>query len=362
MRIVVVGGGASGMMAAISAAEEGAFVTLLEKNEKLGKKIYITGKGRCNVLNLCEKEKFFENVVTNPKFLYSPIYKLPPAKLYEMFESWGLKLNLERGNRVFPASNKASDVTNTLEGKMRQLGVEIVLQCEVKSIKKIESGFLISTNDKTYECDRVIIATGGVSYPVTGSTGDGVRFAKSFGLKTVEWKPALCALNTIEDVSSLEGLSLLNVELSAVHQRKTIGKFFGEMLFTKKGLSGPIALSLSSLINRLSGVELYLDLKPALDNSTLDNRLLREFSDKNRKVLKSVLRSLMPARLVDYVANHAGISPEKSTSEITKEERKKLLEALKKLKFTLKELAPFTEAIVSSGGVSVAEIKPTMEA
>ncbi|HKL94531.1 MAG TPA: NAD(P)/FAD-dependent oxidoreductase [Clostridia bacterium] len=361
MRIAIVGGGASGMLASIILAKFGAEVVLFEKNEKLGKKIYITGKGRCNLTNLCSPDEFLKNVVSNPKFLFSAIHKFSPNDCFDYFESLGLPLVIERGNRVFPASQKASDVTKTLEREMKRLGVKVKLDTEVKAISEAKFGYDIITQNEKLNFSKVIIATGGLSYPSTGSTGDGMKFAKMLGHKVIEPRQALVQILTDEDVSSLEGLSLKNVTLTAFSADKIIASEFGEMLFTKRGLSGPIALTLSSLINRLSYITLKLDLKPALDNNTLDLRLLREFKESQNCKLQTVMHKLLPSRLVDFVLNFVNLDGDKVVNEISREERMRLLLGLKGLEFKFKKLGGFEEAVITSGGVSVLDLKPTME-
>ena len=360
MKIAVIGGGASGMMSAITAAKNGAEVTLIEKNEKLGKKIYITGKGRCNVLNFCSPDEFLSNVVNNEKFMFSAINKFSPYDAYAFFDKL-LPLKIERGNRVFPESDKSNDVNKALERALKDCGVKIVLNCNVTAICDDENAYIVKTEKGEFFADRVIVATGGKSYPSTGSTGDGYKFAKSFGLNVIEPKPALCAIITKQSVKQIEGITLKNVELSAYKGDKRIRSEFGEMLFTSNGVSGPISLTLSSYIGRLSGVRLKLDFKPSLSVEQLDNRLLRELADTNRKVLKSVVRSLLPERLVAYVLKECSLSGEKPLAQVTKEDRQKLVSVLKGLIFDVKELAPFEQAIITSGGVDVKCLTPQME-
>lgn len=362
MKIVVIGGGASGMMSAIYASRAGAEVVLLEKNEKLGKKIYITGKGRCNVTNDCEVEDFLDNVVHGGKFLRSAIYSFTPADTMEMFEKAGLPLVTERGNRVFPLSQKSNDVIKTLQKEMEKAGVDIRLKTEVKEIRTDGNSFRVFTPWENISCDKVIVATGGVSYPSTGSTGDGYKFARNLGHKVVEPVPALAPLQTVEDVKCLEGLSLKNVRLTAYNGNgKEIADDFGEMLFTGRGLSGPIALTVSSYINRAEKVRFTLDLKPALDENKLEARLLRDFEERKNLDIKNATRALMPERLNSYVLKAAGIAENKKVNSVTKEERNRLLNALKNLPFTLKRLAPFEEAIVTAGGVDIKDVTPHME-
>lgn len=362
MKVCVIGGGASGMMSAIFLARGGIDVVLLEKNEKLGKKLYITGKGRCNVTNACSTQEFLTQVVRGEKFLRSALYGFTPADTMDFFEGIGLKLVVERGNRVFPLSQKSSDVIKVLEHEMKRHGVDIHLNCEVKDIKKKGERFSVDCNEGNIDCDIVIVATGGISYPSTGSTGDGYIFAKSFGHKIVEPRQALVPLILKQDVSSLQGISLKNVNLTAYNSNgKTISSEFGEMLFTRNGVSGPIVLTMSSLINRYSGIRLSLDLKPAIDSKTLDARLLREFESRKNQDIKNVTRAILPDRLNVFVLKRAGIDISKKVNSITKDERAILVATVKNLEFDVKGLAPFTEAVVTSGGVELKDLKPTCE-
>ena len=366
MKTIVVGGGASGLMSAYASASKGNQVVLLEKNEKLGKKIYITGKGRCNLTNNVSVNDFMNNVVSNPKFLYSALNSFSPEKTYEFFENNGLKLKVERGNRVFPQSDKASDVTKCLEKVLLANNVDFRLGVEVKEIL-VKNGkvFGVKTDKSTIECDNVIIATGGVSYPLTGSTGDGLRFASTLGHNITDLKPALVGLDLVgEDYKDLQGLSLKNVNLTVKNGNKTIYSDFGEMLFTHFGISGPIVLSCSSVINRqkLSDLKLYIDLKPALSVELLDQRLIRELSLCPIKSIYNVMPSLLPKSMIDLILTRAELNGRKKCSEITKVERQALINVLKNLEFSIKNLRPIEEAIVTSGGVSVKEINPkTME-
>lgn len=362
MKIVVVGGGASGMLSAIYSARAGADVILLEKNDKLGKKIYITGKGRCNVTNDCEVDDFLGNVVHGSKFLRSALYSFTPTNTMEFFEDAGLPLVTERGNRVFPLSQKSNDVIKTLATEMQKAGVDVRLRTEVKEIKVDGNSFRVCTPWESIACDKVIVATGGVSYPSTGSTGDGHKFASTLGHKVVGVVPALAPLQTIEDVKCLEGLSLKNVTLTSYDGNgKILAEEFGEMLFTGRGLSGPIALTSSSYINRAEKVRFTLDLKPALDMDKLEARLLRDFEERKNFDIKNATRALLPDRLNSYVLKVAKIPENKKVNSVTKEERNRLLNALKNLPFTLKRLAPFEEAIVTAGGVDIKDVTPQME-
>lgn len=350
------------MMASIVLARGGVEVALVEKNEKFGKKLYITGKGRCNLTNDCELDDMFANVVHGERFLRSSLYGFTPQDTMAFFEDSGLKLVVERGNRVFPFSQKSSDVIKTLQIEIANLKVKTYLGTEVKEIKKNADGFKVVTPWESLECDKVVVATGGMSYPSTGSTGDGYAFARAFGLKIVEPRQALVPIIVKQNVSALQGISLKNVNLCAIDENgKEIASEFGEMLFTNRGLSGPIALTISSYINRKQNVRLSLDLKPALDEITLDKRILRDFDERKNQDIKNVTRALLPERLNAYVLKCANIAESKKVNEITKQERAKLVETIKNLRFDVSSLAPFSEAIVTAGGVDLKGLKPTCE-
>lgn len=350
------------MMASIVLARGGVEVALVEKNEKFGKKLYITGKGRCNLTNDCELDDMFANVVHGERFLRSSLYGFTPQDTMAFFEDSGLKLVVERGNRVFPFSQKSSDVIKTLQIEIANLKVKTYLGTEVKEIRKNADGFKVVTPWESLECDKVVVATGGMSYPSTGSTGDGYAFARAFGLKIVEPRQALVPIIVKQNVSALQGISLKNVNLCAMDENgKEIASEFGEMLFTNRGLSGPIALTISSYINRKQNVRLSLDLKPALDEITLDKRILRDFDERKNQDIKNVTRALLPERLNAYVLKCANIAESKKVNEITKQERAKLVETIKNLRFDVSALAPFSEAIVTAGGVDLKGLKPTCE-
>lgn len=350
------------MMASIVLARGGANVALVEKNEKFGKKLYITGKGRCNLTNDCELDDMFANVVHGEKFLRSSLYGFTPQDTMAFFEDSGLKLVVERGNRVFPFSQKSSDVIKTLQIEIANLKVKTYLGTEVKEIRKNADGFKVVTPWESLDCDKVVVATGGMSYPSTGSTGDGYAFARAFGLKIIEPRQALVPIIVKQNVSALQGISLKNVNLCAIDENgKEIASEFGEMLFTNRGLSGPIALTISSYINRKQNVRLSLDLKPALDEITLDKRILRDFDERKNQDIKNVTRALLPERLNAYVLKCANIAESKKVNEITKQERAKLVETIKNLRFDVSSLAPFSEAIVTAGGVDLKGLKPTCE-
>lgn len=363
MKIAVIGGGPAGMMAAYAASEGGADVTLFEKNEKLGKKMYISGKGRCNLTNDCSPREFFAEVPTNPKFLFGAINKFSPADTLDFCAKHGLKTKTERGNRVFPVSDKSSDVIKTFASALNQTGVKVCLNSQILSIVYQNSQFVLHTISGIVTFDRVILATGGISYPATGSTGDGYKFAKEFGIKVVSPKPALCRILT-DSTKSVEGLSLKNVSVSVVKNGKTVAEQFGEMLFTDDGVSGPAVLTLSSLVNKidLSDACVSIDLKPALDEQTLDARILRDFSTRMNKSFCNALDGLLPESLVPLVVAQSKISPTKKVNSVTAEERASLVKTLKTLTFKNIRLDSIERAIVTSGGVDVSHINPsTME-
>lgn len=357
MKIAIIGGGPAGMMCAIKAAENHQ-VTIFEKNEKLGKKLFITGKGRCNLTNYCDEREFLKNIVNNSSFMYSSIYSFSPFNTYYYFEELGLPLKVERGNRVFPASDKSSDVIRAYEKKLKTLGVKINLNYEVTSIEKVDGKFIINGRENF---DKVVIASGGISYKLTGSTGDGYKFAKDFGHKVIDQVPGLIGIN-LKNNFSLAGLTLKNVELKVLKDKKILSREFGEMLFTHRGISGPIVLTTSSKINRLKDFEMYLDLKPALDTEKLDARILRDFHENQNKNLENVMKSLLPRDLIIYVLESAGISGDKKVNQITKEDRERLVRTIKNFSLKFDSLDDIDRAIVTSGGVDVKDIDPkTME-
>ena len=364
-RVVVIGGGAAGLMAAYAAGSQGAQVTLLERNEKLGKKIYITGKGRCNLTNDCPPDEFLENVVRGGKFLTGALWSFSPEDMMSLCERFSLPVKVERGNRVFPVSDHASDVTKMLERACLSVGVTIKLQEYVKEIGVLHSTMRdIITQNGVYPCEAVVIATGGLSYPSTGSTGDGLRFAKSLGHKIAPCVPSLVGLNCKGDFSALQGVSLKNVCLFAMRGGKVIFSEQGEMLFTHYGISGPLVLSLSARINRLPFAELscFIDFKPALDRETLDRRLVRDLSERKNEQMKNVVRGLLPSALCLPVLKEAGIDPFKQANAVTREERGRLLDSLKRFPVVLASLRGFEEAVVTSGGVELKDVSPkTME-
>jgi predicted Rossmann fold flavoprotein len=365
--VAVIGGGAAGLIAAWAAAKNNS-VFLIERNEKLGKKLYITGKGRCNITNTDDKDEFFRSVFRNPKFLYSAINAFSNQDIVRLIEANGVKTKVERGGRIFPESDKSSDVIRALTKNAEKAGVNIALNTRVKAVKKIENGFDIEfySNPQSIpsKYDAVIICTGGKSYSSTGSTGDGYEFARCFGHTIVELKPSLTGLCTNEQwVSDLQGLTLKNVQLTAYRNGKKIYSDMGEMLFTHFGVSGPLVLTLSGHIaDDPIGVLLSIDLKPALSEKTLDRRILSDFDKHKHKLLKNALVDLLPSRMISVIINQSGISAEKSVDEITAIERAALLKALKSLQLTVSGTPPIHQAIVTRGGVSVKEIDPrTME-
>lgn len=366
--IIVVGGGAAGMIAAIAAAEAGASVSLFEKNEKLGKKIYITGKGRCNVTNDCEPEDFFNNVISNPKFMYSAFYGYDNTRIMELIAETGCELKVERGNRVFPVSDHSSDIISALSRKMKSLGVNVYLNKEVnKLLIKDNKCIGIIADNKEITSDAVIVTTGGLSYPTTGSTGDGIKWAKECGHKIVECAPSLVPFNIKEEwVKDLQGLSLKNVGFKLVCSGKTIYDGFGEMLFTHFGVSGPLVLSASSFYSlyiskhpECRSTKIYLDIKSALDREQLDKRILRDFEKYNNKMFKNSIGDMLPSKMIPVVIKLSGINPDKPVNLITKEERAVLVDVLKNLELNVASLRGFSEAIITRGGVSVKDINPS---
>lgn len=376
-KVIVVGGGPAGMFAAYFAAKNGHKVTLLEKNEKLGKKLYITGKGRCNITNSSDMEVLFQNVCSNRKFLYSAFYSYTNEQVIDFFEEHGLKTKIERGNRVFPMSDHSSDVISTLAKALRSVGVDVWLHTRVKNLliemtdgqeetmEKQISGVLLEDCRKLY-ADAVILATGGFSYQSTGSTGDGYRFAEESGHRMTAITPSLVPLETKEDwVTQLQGLSLKNVSIRITKGKKKLYEDFGEMLFTHFGLSGPMILSASAAIKSehlKEELSLSIDLKPALDKEQLDKRILREFDEAINKQFKNVVPKLLPAKMIPIIIELSQIDGEKKVNEITKEERMNFVNLLKSLPITITGTRGWNEAIITKGGVSVKDVNPsTME-
>ncbi|MBO7334189.1 MAG: NAD(P)/FAD-dependent oxidoreductase [Lachnospiraceae bacterium] len=368
-KVIVVGGGAAGMMASIAAAGAGDEVTLIEKNEKLGKKLFITGKGRCNVTNSSDIETIFSNINRNPKFMYSALYSYDNNAVMSFFEDNGCKLKVERGNRVFPVSDHSSDIIKTLEKVLKAKNVKVLLNKKVRSLI-IDNNVLmgvILTDDSKLTADKVVLATGGLSYPATGSDGDGLRFAYDTGHRITDTVPSLIPLTSDEEwVKDLQGLSLKNVTFSLISGKKTIFSELGEMLFTHFGVSGPLVLSASSFYQKeaAKNPDIYasIDLKPGLSAEQLDKRILRDFEENINKSFKNSLDGLLPKRLTETVVKLSGIDPDTKVNLITREERKVLLDLLKNLSFKITGTRPIEEAIITRGGVSVKDINPsTME-
>lgn len=367
-KVLIVGGGAAGMLASVFAARRGCEVHVFEKNEKLGKKLYITGKGRCNLTNACEMDALFDSVRTNARFLYSAFYGFTNQDAMNFFEEEGLALKTERGERVFPVSDKSADVLDTLRRSMRKAGVKVHLNNEVKEVLCCDgqaTGIRLE-NGEIVKGESVIVATGGLSYPSTGSTGDGYRFAKEAGHKVTDCLPALVPFNVWENfVKELQGLSLKNVEIAIYNGKKQVYREFGEMLFTHFGVSGPLILTASSYVGTLAArqeLRMTLDLKPALTPEQLDQRILRDFDANPNKSFKNVIAGLFPAKLTPVMIALSGINPDKKVHDISREERQNLVRLIKNLEMTITGLRDYREAIITKGGVSVKEINPsTME-
>lgn len=366
MNVCVVGGGPAGMMAAIAASEAGASVTLVERNEKLGKKLYLTGKGRCNVTNACDISEIFENIPRNPEFLYSALYSFTNADFMAFLEKEGLKLKTERGQRVFPESDKASDVTATMTKAMRRLGVKVKLETKAEEIMVSDGAVCgIRTQNGVIKADKVILCGGGLSYPSTGSDGSCIRLAQRLGHSVQKCSPALVPVVTNEAYpKEVQGLALKNVTLRVRENKRIIFEELGELLFTHFGVSGPLVLSASSRMSedkfRLTSME--IDLKPGLTLEQLNVRLLKDLETNQRKTLGNSLFALLPRNLVPVVLQQAGLDGTKAVNQITKSERARLCETIKKLVLTPKAFRPVEEAIITRGGVSVKEINPsTME-
>lgn len=358
--IFVVGGGAAGMMAAITAAENGAQVTLLERNDRLGKKLYITGKGRCNVTNDCAPEDFFQNVPRNPRFLYSAVYAFPPREVMAWFEAHGCALKTERGNRVFPQSDKSASVIDALRAELCRLGVRVLQERALDIVTQDGAVCGLKTDGGFHKTERVILATGGCSYPQTGSTGDGYRMLEKLGHTIVPPVGSLVPL--VEkgyDCKQMQGLALKNVALRLVNQKgKTVFEEFGELLFTHFGLSGPVVLSASAHMNEKDSYTVLLDLKPALDEQKLDLRLLRDFEKFQNRDFENALVELLPKSMIPVIVRRSGIPAEEKVHSITREQRRALLELIKRFPVEIACKAPVEEAIVTSGGVKVSEIEP----
>lgn len=349
------------MIAAGMAAGGNHEVVLLEKNEKLGKKLYITGKGRCNITNDRAIEEFITETVRNGRFLYSAYYGFTNKDLMDFLESLGLELKVEQGGRVFPKSDKASDVTRALSRWLQKKGVRVELHSEVIGIMRDEFGFVVQTENKRFIADAVIIATGGRSYPSTGSTGDGYRFADRFGIATMKTRPSLCPMDLVDPFPDLAGLTLKNVRLTLTRGKHQISEF-GDLLFTHRGISGPIVLTLSAEEFSFPSANAILDLKPAISEEKLDMRIVREIHKDSKKQLKNLVRALLPQAMVTHVLKQAKLDPEKISGELKREERKRLVDTLKEFSFQIKGLGRFEEAVVTRGGIDIKEMNPsTME-
>lgn len=365
-KVAVIGGGPAGMLAAAMAAERGHSVTLLEKNEKLGKKLFITGKGRCNITNAAETEEFFKNIPRNPKFLYSALYGYTNTDVVALLNRMGVPTKTERGGRVFPASDKSSDVIRAFSTYVKQVGVDVHLNAAVASVTRTAEGaFQLTVHGQNLQFDALILATGGVSYPSTGSTGDGYRFAQALGHTVTEIRPALIPFETEEEwPKTLSGLSLRNVTLRAYGAKGRLAfEELGEMLFTHFGVSGPLVLSASSFLpGDPTGARLSIDLKPGLSPEELDRRLLRDFEGNIRRQFINSLDALLPQRMIPVIVAQSGIAPETPVHQITREQRQRLVSVLKALPLTVKQALPVEQAIITRGGVAVKEINPsTME-
>ena len=368
-KVIIVGGGAAGMLAGIIAARNGCQVVLYEKNEKLGKKIFITGKGRCNVTNNCDSEELLQAVKSNNKFLYSAFYSFNSQDMMALLEESGVPLKTERGNRVFPVSDHSSDIIRGLERLLHRYDVHIRLRKEVQEIL-VEDGRAAGIRLKDGYEDRaqaVVVATGGLSYPTTGSTGDGYRFARETGHTVTDCMPSLVPLTVSEDyIGEMAGLSLRNVELTIRNGKKILYQDFGEMMFTHKGITGPLVLSASSSIGKQlkkqGTLEGYIDLKPALSSEQLDERILREFENAKNKQFKNVIGVLFPSSLTPVIIRLGGIPEDKVIHEISREERLNFVSIIKAFPFTIDGLGGYSEAVITKGGISVKEINPgTME-
>lgn len=364
--VAVIGGGPAGMLAAIFAANAGASVTLYEKNTVLGKKLRITGKGRCNVTNDCAPDVFLKNVTKNHKFLYSALNRFSPEDTKKFFEECGVRLKTERGRRVFPVSDSAAEVANALLRKMHDSGVTIKHEKVSSLIITEEKACGVETAGGKYFHNSVVVATGGLSYPLTGSTGDGFKFAKACGIDVTETKPSLIPIETEENFAPMSGLTLKNVVLNVKNKNsgKVIFSELGEMLFTHFGVSGPLVLSASShmITEKITDYALSIDLKPALDAEKLDARVLSDFSKYSQKDFINALGDLLPQKLIGYIVRLSGIPPRAKVNSVTREQRKKFVSLLKEFPVTPSGTRPISEAIVTSGGINVAELSPrTME-
>lgn len=356
MKVAIVGAGASGLFLGGLLSNSETEVTIFDGNEKCGKKIFITGKGRCNITNACDNETYLSNVVNGEKFMRSAISKFTPFDTINFFEEQGLAVKVERGNRVFPVSDKSSDVIKALENYCRN--AEIKLHEKVVAIKPQSDKFLVKTEKSSYTFDKVVIATGGKSYSATGSSGDGYKFAKMLGHNVVSLVPALVPIELKDKVSDMQGLPLKNVTLYAVADGKKYS-FFGEMLFTDIGITGPIVLTMSSYINRAKNVDLYIDFKPALSEEQLDTRLLREFEEGKNKTLFNILRTLLPKNFINFFLSKAELNEQRQANSITVIERRRLKTLLKHFPLAYKGLYPIDAGVVTSGGIDLKDVNPS---
>lgn len=365
-KVAIIGGGPAGVICAGEASKKGNEVFLFEKNNRLLKKLLITGKGRCNITNSSDISDFFDNIPVNKEFLYSAFYTFTNEDIIKLLENEGLKTKNERGNRVFPVSDKAGDVADALERYLRKTNAKIFLNAEVKNIEKKNDKFILTIDKKVWEFDKVVIATGGLSYPVTGSTGDGYKFSEKLGHKITDLTPGLVPLTAKEEFcKEITGLSLRNVAVKLKSNNKVIFEYFGEMMFTPYGVTGPLAISASSHLNKKNIDNenfLYIDLKPALSEKQLDDRILRDFKEFLNKDFANSLNKLLPKSIISVIIDRSGIDPHKKCNSVTKEERRRLVEVLKNFKLTITGKRPIKEAIITSGGVCVKQINPsTME-
>jgi predicted Rossmann fold flavoprotein len=371
MKVIVIGGGPAGIMAALTASKQGHDVTILEKMRSMGRKLSITGKGRCNITNMTNIDNFIKNIPGNGKFLYSAFSKFNNEDLLVYLSSLGIKIKTERGLRVFPISDNALEIVDKLKKEVDKKGIKLIVNSKVnKLLIKGEKLIGVETDEKIYDCDKVILATGGKSYPLTGSTGDGYKLAEDLGHTVIEPKGSLVPLETYEN-GELQGLSLKNVNIQISDNEKILYEEFGEMLFTHYGVSGPVILSGSSHLLRVKDIDkrlksknikLHIDLKPALSVEKLDLRIQRDFDKFKRKQFKNCLDELLPSKLIPYIIKLSKIDEDKQIDQITKQERAKIVELLKNLQFTIKKFRPIDEAIITAGGINIKEINPaTME-
>lgn len=364
-KIGVIGAGPAGIIGSGFASSKGHDVTLIEKNDRIGRKLFITGKGRCNITNASYIQEFFDNIISNEKFLYSSFYSFTNEDIIRLLNNYGLEVKVERGERIFPKSDKSSDVIKTFEKFLVEKDINLMLNTNVIDILYKENRFHVRTNQDEIIFDKILITTGGKSYPGTGSTGDGYKFAKNLGHHIIDIKPSLIPIDIKEDwVKELQGLSLRNINISASYKNKIIYQEFGEMIFTHYGISGPTVLSMSNYLHQYSkkDIKIIIDLKPALDIEKLDERLLKDFGKYNNKQFKNGLNDLFPKKMISTIIDLSGIDPYKTIHQITKEERTNLIHLIKNLTMTFKSFRPIEEAIVSSGGIDTKEIDPsTME-